>query len=115
MLETPRYLRAFSSDTACKLNVLGEDGDPLCVDRAQVRIFKKANKVRLCSFLKRKNSRGLEAEIRFEVLGNFANETLERKLPQQKLGGLLITTDFPQSDSTRPVAMRLFHATSGGS
>lgn len=47
-----------------------------------------------------------------EVLGDFTDEPLERELPNQKLGRLLITSDFTKSDSSRPEPVRLFN-TSG--
>ena len=48
-----------------------------------------------------------------EVLGDFTDEPLEGKLPDQKLGGLLVSPDFTQGDSPRPEPVRLLD-TSGG-
>jgi len=42
----------------------------------------------------------LEAQVGFEVLGDFTHETLEGELADQELGGFLVTTDFTESDST---------------
>lgn len=47
-----------------------------------------------------------------EVLSNFTNETLERQLPDQQFGGLLISSDFTESDSSGPETMGLLHTTS---
>ena len=48
-----------------------------------------------------------------EILGDFTNEPLEWELPDQKLGGFLITPDFTKGDSSRPEPVR-FLDTSGG-
>ena len=74
------------------MDVLRHDGDALGVDGAQVRVFEQADQVRLGRLLKRQNRRGLEAQIRLEVLRDFAHETLERKLADQELGRLLVFT-----------------------
>jgi hypothetical protein len=42
----------------------------------------------------------LESQVRLEVLGNFTNQTLERKLSDEELGRLLVATDFTESDSS---------------
>ena len=70
------------------------------MDGAQVGILKEGDEVGLDGLLKSTDGGGLEAKIRLEVLSNLTNETLEGKLADQKLGGLLVTTDFTQSDGT---------------
>jgi hypothetical protein len=59
------------------------------VDGSQVGVLKQANEVRLGSLLERANGRRLEAEVGLEVLGNLADETLERQLADEELGGFL--------------------------
>lgn len=81
------------------------------MDGAQVGVFEEGDQVGLDRFLKRTNGRGLETEIRLEVLRNFANKTLEGKLADQELGRLLVATNLTQSDSTGLVAMRLLDTT----
>ena len=54
-----------------------------------------------------------EDESYLEILSDLTNEPLEGKLPDQKLGGFLITPDFTKGDSSRPEPVRLFD-TSGG-
>ena len=45
-------LRSLSLDSSGQLNVLGHDGDSLCMDGAQVGVFKQTYKIGLCCFLK---------------------------------------------------------------
>ena len=106
------YLSPLSPDPPCQLDVLGHDGNPLGMDGAQVGVLEKANEVGLGSLLKSGNSGTLEAQVCLEVLGNLAHQPLEGKLPNEELGGLLVATDFTESNSARPVTMRLFY-TSG--
>jgi hypothetical protein len=42
-----------------------------------------------------------------EVLSDFTDEPLEGKLPDQKFGRLLITSNFTKGDSSRPEPVRL--------
>ena len=62
--------------------------------------------------LKSADGSRLETQIGLEVLGDFSNKPLERQLADEKLGRLLITTDFTQSDGTRTITMRLLYSTS---
>jgi hypothetical protein len=59
------------------LDILRHDSDTLGVNGTQVGIFEKTNKVGLRGFLEGEDSGGLETEIRLEVLGDFADKTLE--------------------------------------
>ena len=102
-----RSLTALSTEAAGELDVLGLDGDTLGVDGAQVGVLKEGYEVCLNGLLESADSRGLEAEVRLEVLGNLTNKTLEGQLADEKLGGLLVTTDLTESDGTRLVAVRL--------
>ena len=51
-------------------------------------------------------------ETNLEVLSDFTNKALERQLPDEQLGGLLVATNFTKSDSTRPETMGLLDTTS---
>ena len=62
------------------------NGDTLGVNGAQVGIFEERDKVSLNGFLEGTDGRRLEAKIRFEILSNFADQTLEGKLADQELG-----------------------------
>jgi hypothetical protein len=56
--------------------------------------------------------KGVIPKTHFEVLSNLTNETLEGKLADKKFGGLLVATNFTESDSSGAEAMGLLHATS---
>lgn len=70
------------------------------MDGAEVGILEEGDEVSLNGLLQSADGRRLEAEIRLEVLSNLTDETLERQLADQKLGGLLVATDLTQSDGT---------------
>jgi hypothetical protein len=42
----------------------------------------------------------LESQVRLEVLCNFTDQALEGQFADQKLGRLLVATDFTESDGT---------------
>uniref|UniRef100_H2Z6S0 Uncharacterized protein n=1 Tax=Ciona savignyi TaxID=51511 RepID=H2Z6S0_CIOSA len=79
---------------------------------AQVGIFEETNKVSFACFLESHYSAALEPEVGLEILGNFTNQSLERKLANEKLSRLLVSTNFSQSDGSWSVTMRLLDATS---
>jgi hypothetical protein len=54
----------------------------------------------------------ISLENYLEVLCDFTNEPLEGQLPNQKLSGLLITSNFTKGDGSRPEPVRLLY-TSG--
>jgi len=83
------------------------------VDGAQVGVFEETDQVGLAGLLESHDSRALEAEIGFEVLGDFTDKSLERQLADQKLGRLLVATDLTKSDGTRAVTMRLLDSSGG--
>jgi histone H3 len=103
-------LRTLAPDSAGKLDVLGHDGDSLGVDGAEIGVLEETNEVRLSSLLQGKDGRALETEIGLEVLGDLSHKALERQLADEKLSGLLVTTDLTKSDSTRTVSVRLLDA-----
>ena len=76
------------------------DGDTLGVDGAKVGVFKERDQVCFNGLLKSSDGRRLEAKVGLEVLCDFTDQTLERKLADQELGRFLVTTDFTESDST---------------
>jgi len=83
------------------------------VDGAQVGVLEERDEVGLNGLLKSADGRGLEAKVGLEVLSDFTDQTLEGKLSDQELGGLLVATDLTESDGTRLVSVRLLD-TSGG-
>jgi len=70
------------------------------VDGAKVGVLEERDEVSLDGLLKSTDGGRLEAEIALEVLGNLTNETLEGKLADQKLGGLLVAANLTESDGT---------------
>ena len=106
-------LSPLATDAACQLDVLWHDGHTLGVDGAQVGVLKETDQVGFAGLLQCHHSRALEAEICLEVLGNLTNQALEWELPDEQLGGLLVTTDLTESHGSRLVAVRLLHATGG--
>ena len=99
-------LRALAADAAGELDILRHDGNALRVDCAEAGIFEEADEVGLGSFLEGEDGRALEAEISVHVLGDLTDETLEGKLANEELGGLLVATNVAESDGSRAVAMR---------
>ncbi len=105
--QNTRDLRSFSSDSSSQLHILGHDGDSLGVDSAQVGVFKQGDEVSFSGFLKSQDGRALESEIVLKVLGDFSDESLERKLSDQQLSGLLILSDFSESHSSGTISVGL--------
>ena len=108
-------LSALTTDAASKLDVFRHDGHTLGVDGAKVGVLKERDKVGLRSFLKGKDGSTLETKVVLEVLGDLTDETLERKLADQKVGGLLITTDLTKGNRTGTVTVGLLYTASGRS
>jgi hypothetical protein len=108
------YSRSFLPDPASELNVLGHDGDTLCMDGAQVGVLEESHKVGLGYLLQGKDCRSLEAfgffPFYLEFLGDLADETLEGELSKQQIGGFLITTDLTESDGSWAVTVGLLDA-----
>ena len=104
-----RCLSALSTDASGHLNVLGHDCDTLGVDGAQVGVLEETDQVGFGSFLKSADGSTLETQVRFEVLCDFTNETLEWQLADQQFSRLLVTTNFTKSDSTGPVNLNIYN------
>jgi len=83
------------------------------VDGAEVGVLEERYEIRLDGLLQRADGGGLEAKIALEVLCDFTDETLEGELADQKLGGLLVTSDFTKSDGTGLISVRLLDTTGG--
>ena len=107
-------LGSLSSDSSSQLDVLGHDGDPLGVNGAQVSVLKESNEVSLAGLLQSHHRGTLESKIGLEVLSDLTDKTLERQLPQEELGRLLVSPDLSESDGSRPVPMGLLDSSSCG-
>lgn len=106
-------LRAFTTDAASELNILGHDSDTFAMDGAQIGVFKQGDEVSFGSFLKGKDGSALKTQIALEILGNLTNQALEGEFANQKFSRFLVFTDFTKSDSPRAVTVRLLDTTSG--
>ena len=76
-------LSSFSSNASSQLDVLGHNGHSLSMNSAQISVFEKPHQVSLTSLLQSHHCRALEPKVSLEVLSNFANQSLERKLTDQ--------------------------------
>jgi hypothetical protein len=75
------------------------------MDGTQVGILEKTNEVSLSGLLKGKDGRSLETQVGLEVLGDLTDETLEGKLADEEVGGLLVTTDLTKGDGSGTVTV----------
>ena len=105
-------LGSLSSDTSSQLDVLGHDGDPLGVNGTQVGVLEESNEVSLTSLLQSHHRGTLESKIGLEVLSDLTDKTLERQLPQEELGRLLVSPDLSESDGSRSVPMGFLDSSS---
>ena len=70
------------------------------MDGAKIGVLEEGDEIGLNGLLESTDGRGLEAEVGLEVLSDFANQTLEWKLADQELSGLLVATDLTESDGS---------------
>lgn len=112
-LDKRTHLRSLTTDAAGQLDVLRHDGHTLGVDGSQVGVLEETDEVSLSGLLKGQDGRSLEAEISLVVLGDLTHKSLERKLADQKLSGLLVSADLTKSHSSRSVSVGLLD-TAGG-
>ena len=108
-------LAALSANAAGELNVLRHDGDSLRVDGAEVGILEEGYEVGLGGLLESDDGGLLEAEVVLEILSDFSDESLERELAHEKLGGLLVSSDLSESDCTWSVPVGLLDSSGGRS
>jgi len=106
-------LSALPSDSSGQLDVLGHDGDALGVDGTEVGILEETDEVGFGSFLEGGDGGPLEAELRLEILGDLADQSLEGKLADEELGRLLESSDLSKGNGSGPESMGLLDASSG--
>ena len=87
-----------SSDSLGELHVLGHDGDSSGVDGTEVGVLEKTNHVGLRGFLESKDGGRLESEVVLVLGGDLSDESLERKLSDEELGGFLESSDFSEGN-----------------
>ena len=109
-----KHLGAFTTDTACQLDVFWHDGNTLGVDGAEVGILEQADEVGLSGLLEGEDGRSLESKVALEVLGDLADEALERKLADEEVRGLLVTADLTKGDGSGSVTVGLLDSSGGG-
>ena len=95
------------------MDILRHDGDTLGVDGTKVGVFEKTDQVSLSGFLEGQDGRSLESKIGLEVLGDLTDQTLERKLSDEEVGTLLVTTDLTKSDGSGSVSVGLLDSSGG--
>ena len=96
------------------MDILRHDSDTFGVDRTQVRVLEESNQVGLSSLLQSQDSSGLETKIGLEILGDFANETLEGSLADQEIGRLLVLANLTKSDGSGSVSVGLLDSSGSG-
>ena len=101
-----------STDSVSQLDIFGHDDNSLGVNNAKVRRSSNTDEIGFARLLKSHDGRAPETEIGLEILSDFTNQLLERKLANQKFCALL-TKDLTKSDRSR--TMRFLHITSCGS
>ena len=80
--------------------------------RAFAAIALKLRRRNTKQYLKGTDGSALEAEVSLEVLGDLANQALEGQLPDQQLGGLLVSADLTQGHGAGAITVRLLDASS---
>ena len=84
------------------------------MDGTQLRVLEQPYHVRLCALMQRHQCRTREPKVLLEIRSDLPNQALERKLTDQKLGRLLVPSDFSERNRPRPVPVPLFDTTSTG-
>ena len=82
------------------MDVFWHDGNSLGVNGAEVGVFEKSDHVGFSGLLESEDGRGLESKIGLEIVGNFSDESLERKLSNEELSRFLESSDLSEGDGT---------------
>ena len=67
---------------------------------AKVGVFEKADHVGFSGLLDGEDGGRLESKVSLEVVGDFSNESLERKLSDEEFSGFLESSDLSEGDSS---------------
>ena len=84
------------------------------MDGAEVGVLEETDHVGLSGLLEGEDGGGLEAEVVLELGSDLTDKSLEGKLADEELGGLLEATDLTESDGARTEAVGLLDASSSG-
>ncbi|CAN0902069.1 hypothetical protein LINGRAHAP2_LOCUS21769 [Linum grandiflorum] len=82
------------------------------MNRAEIGVLEQSDEISLGSLLESGDGAALEPKIRLEILCDLPHQPLERQLPYEKLGALLVLPDLPERDGSRPESVRLLHSSS---
>ena len=100
-------LRSLPSDMSGQLDILRHDCDAFGVNGAQVSVFEQSDEVRLRCLLQCQDCPTGKVYSSLKVLGNLPHQPLEREPPYQQLSRFLVSADFTEGHSTRPVPVWL--------
>ena len=112
-VEGSQSLLGFTSDSSSEGHVLGHDSYSLGVDGAEVGVLEETDEVGFRGLLEGHDGGGLESKVGLPLLGDFADESLEGELSDKKLSGLLVSSNFSESDGAGSESVGLLD-TSGG-
>jgi len=104
-------LCAFAADSASELHIFRHDGHSLGVDGAEVGVLKESDHVSFSSLLESEYCAALESQVSLVLLSDISDESLERQLADEKFSGLLVLSDFSESDSSWSESVGLLDAT----
>jgi len=70
------------------------------MDGAKVGVFEEGDEVGFDRLLKSTDGGRLESKVRLEILSDLTNQALEWEFADQKLSGLLVSTNLTKSDGS---------------
>jgi hypothetical protein len=112
-LEVAEVLEALAADSPRQVHVLLHDRDSVGVNRAEIRILEQPGEVALSGLLQSEQGLRLETQLAVDAIAYSPDETLERRLGDQKVRRLLIPLDLAEGHSAWPEPVLLLHATLG--
>ena len=80
------------------------------MDGAEVGVLEEGDEVGLGGFLEGEHGGALEPEFLLELVGDLADESLEGKLSDEEVSGLLVLPDFPEGNRSGFEAVGLLDA-----
>jgi hypothetical protein len=102
---------SFTTEPSGQLDVFWQDGHSFGVHGANVGVLEEPNKVGFRGLLERTDSLRLKPQVSREVLRNLPDKPLERELPDQQLGGLLVLLNLSEGDGAGSVTVRFLDTT----
>ena len=102
----------FVANASHELQVSWQDGHAVSMDGSKIGVVKERHKISLGGLLEGSDGCALKAQIRFVVLGNFADEPLKGEFAQQQFITLLISFDLSKRHRSGTIAASPFTTTS---